>query len=251
MKISALILAKNEEKNIADCISSISFADEIIVLDDLSTDKTVEIASRLGAKVISHAMAGDFGGQQTFAIKQAAHDWIFFLDADERVSPELAQEIKATIERNERVAYWIKRVNKFRNNKALHGVLRPDYVCRLLPAKGSRVEGYVHPVIIHPYPNRKLKNIMYHYTYDNWDQYFGKFNHYTKLAADKYKKEGKKVSFLFDIVLRPIWAFFNTYILQRGFLDGKLGWILSVNHCFYTMNKYVKLYYLYKSNGKL
>ena len=81
--------------------------------------------------------------------------------------------------------------------------------------------------------------------------YFNKFNNYTSLSAEKYKKAGKSVHFIPDIVIRPLWAFLKVYIFEGGFLDGKMGWILSVNHYFYTMNKYVKLYYLYKSNGKL
>lgn len=249
--ISVLILAKNEEKNIEACIKSVAFAKDILVINDFSTDKTKEIAETLGARVIERSMAGDWGGQQTFAIKQAKYNWILFLDADERISSELADEIQKVVKEGNEFAYWIKRENKFHHNTATHGVLRPDYVCRLMPAKGSYVEGYVHPAIITPYQNKKLKNKMYHYTYDNWDQYFGKFNNYTKLAAEKYKKEGKPVSFLSDIVLRPLWAFIKVYFLQGGILDGKMGWILSLNHYFYTMNKYVKLYYLYKSNGKL
>lgn len=249
--VSVLILAKNEERNIEACIKSCSFAAEIIVIDDYSIDETKKIAEELGASVIQRSMNGDWGGQQTFAIQQAACNWIFFIDADERCTESLAKEIEDAVDRQEQVAYWIPRKNKFHFNKAEHGVLRPDYVCRLMPTKDSYVEGYVHPEIITPYPNKKLKNFMYHYTYDNWDQYFGKFNNYTKLAAEKYKKAGKKCSFTKDIVLRPMWAFIKMYILQGGFLDGKMGWILSVNHYFYTMNKYVKLYYLYKSNGKL
>lgn len=250
-KVSVLILAKNEEKNIVDCINSVSFAEEVLVIDDGSTDKTVELAEGLGAKVIKHAMNGDWGGQQTFAIQQATNKWVLFLDADERISEPLAKEIEAAVAKNEDYAYWIQRENRFHFNKATHGILRPDWVNRLFPAKGSYVEGYVHPAIITPYENKKLKNVMYHYTYDNWDQYFGKFNNYTRLAAEKYRKEGKKCNFYTDIILRPIWAFIKVYFLNLGFLDGKMGFILSVNHYFYTMNKYVKLYYLYKSNGKL
>lgn len=251
MELSVLILAKNEENNIADCINSVRFANEIIIIDDGSTDKTAGIAQNLGAKIIRHAMNGDWGQQQTFAIAQATNEWILFIDADERISEPLAQEIVKAVQKNEPAAYWLRRENKFHFNKATHGTLRPDYVCRLLPAKGTRVEGYVHPAIIHPYKNTKLHNVMYHYTYDNWNQYFGKFNNYTNLAAEKYRNEGKSVSFFKDIVLRPAWAFFKIYIFNGGFLDGKLGWILSVNHYFYTMTKYVRLYYLYKSNGKL
>ena len=249
--VSVLILARNEKNNIVDCINSCSFAKEVIVIDDNSTDETKELAEGLGARVINRAMNGDWGGQQTFAIQQATCPWIFFIDADERCTPQLAKEIEVAVIKNEQIAYEVQRKNKFHINEATHGVLRPDYVTRLMPAKDSYVEGYVHPAIITPYPLKKLGGFMYHYTYDNWPQYFNKFNNYTTLAAEKYKKEGKGCSFLSDVVLRPLWAFIKVYLLEGGILDGKMGWILSVNHYFYTMTKYVKLYYLYKSNGKL
>lgn len=249
--ISVLILARNEEANIRECIESCTFAGEVIVIDDFSTDDTEKIAEACGARVIRRAMDGDWGGQQTFAVGQARCGWIFFIDADERCTPEAAEEIARTVEKGEKAAYWLRRQNRFRHNKAVHGVLRPDYVCRLMPTEGVRVEGYVHPAILHPYADKKLQHFLLHYTYDNWDQYFNKFNKYTKLSAEKYKDAGKPVGFWKDIVLRPIWAFIKVYIFDRGFLDGKMGWILSVNHYFYTMTKYVKLYTLYKSDGKL
>lgn len=93
---------------------------------------------------------------------------------------------------------------------------------------------------------------MYHYTYDTWSQQLNKLNNYTTLAAAKYKKNNKKCNFFIDIVLRPFWAFFKVYIVNLGFLDGKMGWILSTNHYFYTMNKYIKLYFLYHDeDGRL
>ncbi|MDR2099706.1 MAG: glycosyltransferase family 2 protein [Campylobacteraceae bacterium] len=249
--VSVLILAKNEEHNISDCIKSCDFADEIVIIDDFSSDKTAEISQGLGAKVVQHAMNGDWGAQQNFALEQAKHEWILFLDADERVTEELASEIESAVEKDEKNAYLIRRKNRFHFNKVSHGVLRPDFVCRLMPKKGVRVEGFVHPAIITPYPNKKMKNFMIHYTYDNWHQYFNKMNNYSTLAAQKYMAQGKKCWFFRDVMLRPLWAFIKVYIMQGGFLDGKMGWILSVSHYAYTMNKYVKLYYLYKSNGKL
>ena len=104
-KISTLILAKNEERNMADCIASVAFSDEILVIDDFSTDRTKEIAESLGARVVQRAMNGDWGGQQTFAIQAATYEWVFFIDADERVSEPLAKEIRATVEKGERNAY--------------------------------------------------------------------------------------------------------------------------------------------------
>ena len=249
--VSVLILARNEEKNIEDCIKSCSFANEVIVIDDSSTDRTKELAENLGARVINRSMNGDWGGQQTFAIQQAKYDWIFFIDADERCTPELGKEIEETVLKNEQYAYWIKRKNKFHNNYATHGALRPDYVCRLMPTKGSYVEGEVHPAIITPYENKKLKHHMYHFKYDNWEQHLNKINKYTTLAAEKYKIQGKKVNFFLDVVLRPIWAFFKCYIIDLGFLDGKIGWVFAVAHYYYTTMKYAKLYYLYKDDGHL
>ncbi|WP_274571884.1 glycosyltransferase family 2 protein [Neisseria leonii] len=249
--VSVLIMARNEQHNIEDCIKSCTFADEIIVIDDFSTDETARLAEALGARVIRRHMDGDFGGQQMFAVGQARCPWVLFLDADERISPDLAEEIRQTAQQSQDTAYWIRRHNRFRHNRATHGTLRPDYVCRLLPAKGIRVEGLVHQAIVHPYRNARLKSPMFHYTYDNWDQYFGKFNAYTRLSAEKYREAGKPVGFFKDIILRPFWAFIKVYLFDRGFLDGRIGWIFAVNHYFYTMTKYVRLYYLYRSNGKL
>lgn len=249
--VTTIILTRNEEGNIRDCINTVQFSNEILVVDDGSTDQTKEIARSMGARVVEHAMNGDWGAQQTFAIREAQSKWILFLDADERISEPLAKEIQKIVKEDKPMAYWIQRHNQFHHNHATHGVLRPDWVLRLMPAEGSYVEGYVHPTIIAPYEEGRLQGPMYHYTYDNWHQYFNKLNNYTTLSAEKYRDQGKSCSFFKDIVLRPLWAFIKMYFLQGGILDGKMGYVLSVNHYFYTMTKYVKLYHLYKSNGKL
>ena len=129
--------------------------------------------------------------------------------------------------------------------------MRPDKVLRLMPKEGATVEGFVHETFVSPFSQDTLKGKLFHYTYDNWTQYFNKFNKYTSAAAEKYHEQGKSCSFWKDIILRPQWAFFKIYILQKGFLDGKIGFILSLYHYMYTVTKYVKLYYLNKSNGRL
>lgn len=141
INVTVLILAKNEEKNMKECLETVSFAEEVIVIDDFSTDKTKEIAENMGAKVIQRSMAGDWGAQQTFAVQQAKHEWIFFLDADERVTPPLVEAIRKIVNKNEKYAYWIKRHNQFRYYKATHGSFRPDDVCRLMPKKDTSVVG--------------------------------------------------------------------------------------------------------------
>lgn len=242
-KLSVLIVARNEEKNIADCIKSVNFADEIVVIDDFSTDKTAEIAISFGARVIQRAMNGDWSGQQNFSLQQATHDWVLLIDADERVTQKLAEEIQEKLVDGQKYAYRIKRLNHFQRKLVRFGVLHPDFVTRLLPKKDFYLTGQVHPQLHYPYQEKKLKNPMLHFTYDNWDSYYRKFDQYTKLMAIRYKEENKKsVCFLRDIILRPIWAFFQVYVIQFGFLDGKLGWIFAVNHYFYTMAKYVRFY---------
>lgn len=252
-RLSVLILARNEEHNIVDCIHSVLFADEILVIDDFSTDNTKSLAESCGDKVrvLQRSIDNDWSAQRNFALDQASGEWVLFLDADERVSTELAQEIGEIVQSPANTAYSFPLQNHFHHNRAVHGVFHTTYFCRLFPRKGTKYEGVVHEKVIHAYPHKKLKGLVTHCTYEDWDEYFLKFNRYTLISAEKYRSQGKKVSFFKDIVLRPIWAFIKVYLIHRGFLDGKLGWIFSVNHYFYTMTKYVRLYYLYKSNGKL
>lgn len=251
LPLSVIILARNEEDNIGPCIESCLFADEILVINDSSTDRTVEIARSLGAKVIDRSMDGNWGEQQTFGIQSASHDWIFFIDADERVTPKLQSSIEERVRKNNPACFWIQRENHFAHGKATHGIMRPDWVARLMPKKDSYVEGLVHPKIVTPYKDARIAGRLIHFPYKSWDHYWGKFNKYTRLSAEKYRENGKQCSFFRDIILRPIWAFLKVYVFNLGFLDGKLGWIFSVNHYFYTMTKYVRLYALQKTNGKL
>ncbi|MBU2699016.1 glycosyltransferase involved in cell wall biosynthesis [Sporomusaceae bacterium BoRhaA] len=249
MSLSVIILAKNEEKNIQDCIESALFADEVLVIDDFSTDATVEIATKLGAKVYQHAMDGNWGAQQTYAIDVATTDWIFFLDADERIPEVLQQEIKAAVTINEKFAYQVPRLNHAMGEPLYHGGWYPDYGFHLMPRENFRVEGFVHPQFVHPYQARKLKNHLIHYTYSSWEQYFNKLNNYTRLAAEKNYNKGKHALFIRDIVLRPCFAFIKMYLLQSGWRDGRIGFILASFHFCYTMAKYVKLYALECDKG--
>ena len=250
MNVTAIILTKNEERNIEDCITSIQCADEILVIDDESTDATVSLAENLGAKVISHPLQNNWAQQRLFAIEQAAFEWVLFVDADERISEELNASITKVVKEEKR-AYLLERHNVFHYNKATHGSMRPDKVLRLMPKDGTRIQGEVHEKFISSYPEAEIHGKLFHYTYDNWTQYLYKMNRYTSIAAEQYYEKGKHCSFVKDIILRPVWAFFKIYILQRGFLDGKIGFILSLYHYAYTVTKYVKLFYLERSNGQL
>lgn len=250
-EVSVLILARNEEKNIADCIESVkSFADEIIVIDDFSTDATAEIAKNLGAKIFQRALAGDWGSQKTFAIQKASCDWIFIIDADERATPALGEEIKKILATdNKKIAWRVARLSYFYGQALKHGGWFPDYVTRLLPREGTTVTGLVHEKIVHQCSERKIDSAKYliHFPYRDWEHQLAKMNTYTNLMAARMYEEGKKAS-VFDIIFRPLWAGFRMYILRGGFLDGVVGLCMSGFHVCYTFVKYVKLFYYGKKN---
>lgn len=246
MSLTAVIIAKNEEKNIKECIASVQFADEILVIDDLSTDATLEIARTMGAKVFKRAMNGDYASQYNYALSQAATDWILIIDADERVTPELKDEILAVIADNTQYGYKISFLTFAMEQPLYHGGWFSHSGLRLFPRNTVRYDGMVHSHMVHELPLRKLKNHFLHYSYANWDRYFAKFNAYTKLAAKENYKRGKKAYFFSDIVLRPCYAFLKMYILRGGWMDGKMGFIMAAYHLFYTMTKYVRLYYMEK-----
>lgn len=240
MKLSAIIIAKNEAKNIRDCLDSVAFADEIIVVDDHSEDETTLLAEQAGACVYQRAMNGDFAGQQNFAIGKAHGDWLLFIDCDERITEKLSKKIQAVIN-GKLCAYRLRRLNHFAEQRVRFGTLRPDSVCRLVPNQNVRFEGLVHQKLVHDFPEKKLRPPMLHFTYASWTQYYAKFEQYTRLSAQKYADNGRKVNTVRDFFIRPLWAFFKMYVVHGGFLDGKIGWVLAVNHYYYTLTKYVRL----------
>jgi glycosyltransferase involved in cell wall biosynthesis len=244
-KIAVLILTFNEENNIRPCIESVIFADEVIIVDSGSTDHTLQIASELGAKVTYNPMTEGFAGQRNFALLQTKAQWVLFLDADERITPELALEIQGIVKDNQPFAYEILRKNIVFGQAVSYGGHSPDFSLRLYPRTAISWKGLVHEQANVTLPIKQAKKTMLHYTYTSWDRYFFKFNQYTTMMAEKMLENGKKTR-ITDIVLRPWFAFIRFYILKSGWRDGRIGFIMAVYHAFYTMTKYVKLYYLRK-----
>lgn len=246
MRLAVIILTHNEEHHIEACIRSASFADEILVIDDMSTDRTAELAQSLGARVVTHPLAGDFAGQRNFALTQTDAVWVLYVDADERVNEGTEAELRRIMAADVRAVYEIKRINVVFGQRMYHGGHRPDYPRRFFPRDAVHWTGLVHERPVSGLPVRRLRTSLLHYTYTDWDRYFQKFNQYTTLMAARQYNDGKRASFL-KVLLDPPFAFFRFYILQRGFLDGRLGFILGMFHGFYTMVKYVKLYDLGRS----
>ena len=159
--LTVVVLTYNEQNNIEECLKSAAFAEEILVIDGGSKDLTADIATRLGAKVLFHELNNDYASQRNFGIENASNDWIFMLDADERITKELAQEITSCVENNLDETYRVSRENHFIQGKCLHGTLRPDYVERLFKKNGSCYEGIIHERLKTPYRLKKLRGIIH------------------------------------------------------------------------------------------
>jgi len=244
MKITAIIPTYNEEKHIAEAIKSVSFADEIMVIDSFSTDKTVEIAKAFNITFLQRKF-DDFSSQKNYAIKKAKYNWVFILDADERVTPELKKEILAVlISKTRKDAYWIYRTYHFMGKKIKYSGWQTDKVIRFFKRDLCKYNGkLVHEEIETKGNIGFLKNKLEHYSYNGFDHYITKLNQYAWFQAKALHKKGKKVN-LFHILIKPPFRFFKHYILRFGFLDGLPGFMIATMQAYGVLTRYVKLWLL-------
>jgi glycosyltransferase involved in cell wall biosynthesis len=243
-KLSATVITHNEENNIRRCLSSVDWADEIVVVDSGSTDDTKKIASELTQKIFDIKWEG-FGKAKDFARDKASHQWILSLDADEMITEDLRKEIQKAIESEEAFdGYYIPRKSNFLGKWIRHGGWYPDHVLRLFKKDKAKFKhSVVHEKVEVKGKTGYLRNHLLHYTDPNLDHYLGKLNKYTSLSAEELLRKGKRATFM-DIVLRPLMGFFKMYFAKRGFLDGLHGLILAVSSAFHVFSKYVKLWHL-------
>ena len=225
-KITAIIPVKNEAKNIAAAIDSVSWADEILVLDSYSSDETVAIAQQKGVKVLQRVF-DSFGKNKNYAIAQATNPWVFILDADERVTPELQTEILNLLQTEPpKVAYWIYRQTYFMDQLVKYSDWQSDKVIRLFRKDCRYKEVNVHEEIATEGEVGVLKNKLLHYTYNTIEQYLEKWDRYTTLSAKDRAAKTKEVT-LFHLAVKPAVRFLRHYIIKLGFLDGKVGFVVS------------------------
>ena len=238
-KISTIVIAYNEERNIERCLRSVaSFSDEIIVADSHSTDRTPAIAAECGARVISTTWLG-YGKQKQFALSQTTHPWVFSIDADEEVSPPLCDEIQALDFACD--GYELPRTMWYLNRWIRHGVWYPGHVVRLFRRdKGQFTDDIVHESVRVTGNVGRLKNDLLHYTYRNVEHHLDKINKFTTLAAEKMRAQERRAN-LVHLTALPSLEFLKTYVIKGGFLDGSAGLTLSVLHAHYVFLKYAKL----------
>ena len=246
-KISCIIITRNESKSIRRCLESISWVDEIILVDSGSTDDTKTIASEFTQKIFDLEWKG-FGGAKEFARKQASGDWILSVDADEVVPEDLREEIHRAIRSEDPSnGYFIPRRSNFLGRWIKHGGWYPDLVLRLFRKDNGRfTDRLVHEEVQVKGKTGRLRCDLLHYTDPNFEHYLGKLNRYTTLDALQLCQAGREAN-LADILLRPPLVFLKMYLLKAGFLDGTCGLILAAASAFHVFSKYVKLWHLGRS----
>jgi glycosyltransferase involved in cell wall biosynthesis len=252
MTLSVAIVAMDEEANIGRTLASVRWADEIVLVDSGSKDRTCEIAREYGAKVVVEPWRG-YVAQKQYAVELCTKDWVLLLDADEEISPGLAEEIReALADPGNLNGFWLPRKNLFLGRWIRHGGFYPDPKLRLFRNGMGFVTGHdphdrceLKPEV--PQGTRQFKNAMVHYTYPTLTYYIGHMNRYSSLGAELAVSKGHRSFSVANIVIRPMATFLYNYIVRLGFLDGREGLLLHLYHAVYVSSKYAKAWELARS----
>jgi glycosyltransferase involved in cell wall biosynthesis len=246
--LSAVIITHNEERKLLAAIKSVAFCSEVVVIDSGSQDRTRAIALEAGARVIVNAPWPGFSIQRNFAIDAAQHDWILAVDADERISPALAQEIEAERTKGfQHDAYRIPRVAHYLD-RWIHGTdWYPDLQIRLFHRRRARWGGdLIHESVQATGPGGRFRAAMEHYPYEDISEHVRKIDSYTTLWAQDAIARGRRTNVL-DLVLTPAWSFVRNYVVRGGFLLGRVGLTVSILNTFYVFLKRAKLAELWRT----
>lgn len=246
LPLSVTIITLNEESNIRDALASVSFAEEVILVDSGSTDRTLSIAKEMGAKVFSHPWQG-YGHQKNFAQAQAQNSWVLNIDADERVSPELAERLESLcISGSSIAAYAIARKSFYLGRWILHGGWYPNYTLRLYQRNLCRwTEPEVHETLTFEGASQNIDEPLLHYPFHNLQDQVKANLRYSHLGYRELKKKRGSAS-LFKLCLKPLWKFIECYWIKLGFLDGMAGFIIAINAAHSVFLKYA---YFYEENS--
>jgi glycosyltransferase involved in cell wall biosynthesis len=250
--LSVAMIAMNEEANLPRTLESVKWADEIVVVDSGSKDRTIEIAKSFGAKISYHAFGGH-GEQKNVALDLCTSDWILLLDADEVLTPELQDEIRALLDGEPRFgAYWIPRLNLILGRWMRHGGFYPDLKLRLFKRGAARLSEGVGPHSTPQFtgPRGRLKDDMLHYAYPDLNTYLEHMSRYSSEIGGLLHKRGRNSrswpAFAWNAVFNPAATFFYNYFIRLGFLDGREGLLLHLNHSVYVHWKFAKAWWAAK-----
>jgi glycosyltransferase involved in cell wall biosynthesis len=241
-RLSVVVITLNEEERLRTCLDSVAWADEIVVVDAESQDKTVPIAREFTDHVLVRSWAG-FAAQKNFALEHASGDWVLSLDADEEVSSELREEATRVLARVDASdGYAVPRRNVFRGQWIRHGGLYPDWQVRLFRrGRGRFLDRDVHESIQVDGPVGRLSGHLVHRSYRGVDDFFGRANRYSTLAADELIRGGGRARAR-ELLLRPLGRFLAMYVLKAGFLDGRKGLLLAALYAYYVFMRTAKVW---------
>jgi len=247
--ISAVVLAKNEQDNLERCLRSLGWCSEIIVIDDYSRDSTAEIAQKFKAKVFKRELKGSFADQRNFGLKKSQGEWVFFVDADEEVSPALSEEIKKMTTDGEKIGFYLRRQDFFLNQQLKHGETARVRLLRLARRDAGQ---WVREV-----DERwelgdlgelgELKELLIHYSHPTLKEFFENVNDRSTLNAQVFYSQRKRVTLV--EWLKPVGKFLVNYFCYLGFLDGISGFIFAVGMSFHSFLVRGKLYLLWRRQG--
>lgn len=239
--LSVVVIARNEAERLDDCLQSVSWADEIVVVDSGSSDATREVARRYTDKVFDVAWRG-FGPQKQAAVDLATNDWILNIDCDERVTPELSAEIQGILASdNATQAYSVPRRTFLGTREIKHCGWYPDRTVRLFNRRSARFsDSLVHERVVADGPVAHCRGHLLHYSFSGIGPLLTKLNYYSDLSARQMFEQGRRCT-LFDLTVRPLFAFFKTYVLRLGLLNGVEGLEISLTTALLTFTKYAKL----------
>ena len=249
-KISALLITLNEEENIREVLDNISFADEIIVVDSFSTDKTVELINQTPHIKVVQRIFKNYTDQKQFALEQAQNEWVLFLDADERMPEPLIKEVLEVVHSNgvTASAYYFLRTFMFKKSVLHFSGWQTDKNYRLFKKDKVKFseDRIVHETLIVDGPSETLKNRLIHYSYKNYNDYKSKMIKYGKMKAKEEFEKGKK-AYWYHFLFRPFYKFCNHYFLRLGILDGKKGIIICYLNALGVWSRYKELKLLTKA----
>ncbi len=241
MKISVAIITLNAAEELDRCLASVSFADQVVVLDQGSTDKTAEVCGRHGAELHQTRWLG-FGPTKSKAVSLCRNHWVLSIDTDEVVTPELRRAMEELPDDPASAAYTVNRLSRFLGSWIQHCGWHPEYVVRLFDRRRAGFnDKAVHESIETGGPVVRLPGLLHHHTYESMEQYIEKLNRYTTLAAQQMHDDGRNIS-LPMAVLRSQSAFWRMWVFQGGVLDGWPGLVLCLSSSFYVLSKYTKLW---------
>lgn len=243
--ISTVILTKNEEKNIEECLKTLKWADEVIVIDDNSIDKTIEIAQKMGAKVFTRALDNDFSAQRNFGLEKAQGEWVFFIDADERVSPQLRAEIELKTANSQYSGFYLKREDKIFGRTLKHGETAKIRLLRLGKRGRGEWEKPVHEVWNIKGEIGELKAPLLHYPHQTISDFLTEINLYSTIRAQELYGNNQKTNLL-EILAYPLAKFLKNYFWYLGIFDGMPGFLLALLMSFHSFLVRAKLYLLWK-----